>query len=356
MCEISIIIPVYNKRRYLKRTVKLLLEQTFCDYELILIDDGSTDGSGPLCDTLAEADPRVRTIHTKNQGVSAARNLGIRKAAGKYIGFIDGDDTVDKTFLEKLYAAIEKDAAGLAVCGYSEISGNSRIARSLETSDMGCELYDLIRYNVLCVLWNKLFVRKKIRHPFIENLSTAEDSLFCIQYYLDNHPKIAYVYEDLYGYQKRGDGLTGALQPQALYGIGKLYQYNMKLLALLPDVQMKRLAFHHICIVYFYGIYTFIFENICSYPKNNPKKKEALAIVADILQSERYQRCIRYILKYPLQDKRAEKMTKKQLLYILFSLFGRKREILFLARLKKSYYIHKGYMKWREKTGVIKWG
>ena len=352
MCEISIIIPVYNKRRYLKQTVKSLLGQTFCDYELILIDDGSTDGSGLLCDVLAEADPRVRTIHTKNQGVSAARNLGLRKAVGKYIGFIDGDDTVDKTFLEKLYDSIEKEAADLAVCSYYEFSGNNRIARCPEKSGTGCELYDIIRNDVLCVLWNKLFVRKKIRHPFIENLSTAEDSLFCIQYYLDNLPRITYVYEYLYGYQKRGDGLTGALQPQALYGIGKLYQYNMKLLALLPDVKMKRLAFHHICIVYFYGIYTFIFENICS----NPEKTEALPIMTDILRRERYQRCIRYILKYPLQDKRAEKITKKQTLYILFSLLGMKRAILFLARLKKCYYIHKGYIKKKKKTGVIKWG
>ena len=99
---ISVIVPVYNAGVYLEKCVNSILDQTFTDYELILVDDGSTDQSGALCDEFAQKDPRVLVIHQKNAGSSAARNAGIKASKGSFLSFVDSDDWVDPDFLEKL--------------------------------------------------------------------------------------------------------------------------------------------------------------------------------------------------------------------------------------------------------------
>ena len=101
--SISVIVPIYNSDKYLQRCIDSILSQDFEDFELLLIDDGSTDNSGDICDKYAEKDMRVRVFHKKNGGVSSARNLGIENAKGEWVVFIDSDDWVDITMLEKLY-------------------------------------------------------------------------------------------------------------------------------------------------------------------------------------------------------------------------------------------------------------
>ncbi|MDV4357675.1 glycosyltransferase, partial [Enterococcus faecium] len=96
MCRISIIVPVYNVEKYLKKCVDSILGQTFTDFELLLIDDGSTDNSGSICDELAKTDNRIKVIHKENGGLSDARNIGIEVAKGDFIGFIDSDDYIDE--------------------------------------------------------------------------------------------------------------------------------------------------------------------------------------------------------------------------------------------------------------------
>jgi len=97
--EISIIIPVYNSEKYLKECIDSILSQTFLDFELVLVNDGSTDSSGKICDEYALKDSRVRVFHKENGGVSAARNTGIKAAKGKYVTFVDADDKVKPSFL-----------------------------------------------------------------------------------------------------------------------------------------------------------------------------------------------------------------------------------------------------------------
>lgn len=106
--KISIVIPVYNVESYLDKCVKSVLEQTYTDFELFLIDDGSIDRSGEICEKYAQEDKRVRVIHQKNQGVSVARNVGIDLAEGRYITFLDSDDFVSKYYLELLYQTAKK--------------------------------------------------------------------------------------------------------------------------------------------------------------------------------------------------------------------------------------------------------
>lgn len=115
---ISIVVPVYNVEKYLRKCTESIINQTYKNTEIILVDDGSTDGSGALCDQLATEDSRIRVIHKKNGGLSDARNAGIDVAQGKYIGFIDSDDYIDSDMYEVMYEeAIETDS-DIVCCGY----------------------------------------------------------------------------------------------------------------------------------------------------------------------------------------------------------------------------------------------
>lgn len=118
---ISIIVPVYNIEEYLPRCVKTLRGQTYPRIEILLVDDGSTDGTGALCDRLAEEDARIRVFHKQNGGSSSARNLGIAAAKGEYLGFVDSDDYVEPDMYEKLYAAIKQYHVSAAQTGRDEI-------------------------------------------------------------------------------------------------------------------------------------------------------------------------------------------------------------------------------------------
>ena len=106
MEKISIIVPVYNIEEYIEKCVKSITKQTYKNLEIILVDDGSTDSAGKICDKLAEKDERIKVIHKKNGGLSSARNAGMKKATGDYICFIDGDDYISKDYCELMYNAL----------------------------------------------------------------------------------------------------------------------------------------------------------------------------------------------------------------------------------------------------------
>lgn len=116
--QISIIIPIYNVERYLHQCIDSILAQTFTDYELLLIDDGSTDGCPAICDEYTEKDNRIRVFHKKNNGITSARNCGIDNANGEWIMHIDSDDWVEPTYVEELYNAAINNKADIAICGF----------------------------------------------------------------------------------------------------------------------------------------------------------------------------------------------------------------------------------------------
>lgn len=125
---LSIIMPVYNMERYLAQSVDSVLAQKFRDWELILIDDGSTDASPEMCDRYASLDNRVKVIHQKNSGQGSARNNGLRVACGRYIGFVDSDDWIDPDMFGLMVEALEREHADMALCGYYlDFIGRSKI-------------------------------------------------------------------------------------------------------------------------------------------------------------------------------------------------------------------------------------
>ena len=125
MPKISIVVPVYKAESFLHVCVNSILAQTYTDFELILVDDGSPDDSGVLCDEFASSDDRIRVLHKKNGGVSSARNLGMSVASGEWLCFIDSDDFVDQTYLEDFLKLPKSD---LLIQGYVTEKNNTRIA------------------------------------------------------------------------------------------------------------------------------------------------------------------------------------------------------------------------------------
>lgn len=118
---LSVVIAVYNKEQYLEETLKSVVNQTFTDSEIILVDDGSTDSSPAICEQFANTYPRVKVIHQKNAGASAARNRGIREAVGKFLVIVDADDKIEPCMHEELVRAVQKHQCDLA-CSFFRIS------------------------------------------------------------------------------------------------------------------------------------------------------------------------------------------------------------------------------------------
>jgi glycosyltransferase involved in cell wall biosynthesis len=185
MPELSIIVPVYKVEKYLPKCIESILAQTFTDFELILIDDGSPDRCGKICDEYAAEDSRIVVIHQKNQGVSAARNAGLDIAKGSYIGFVDSDDWIAPEMYQILYSTITAKHCDLVVCGSIQRSEDGAFLVRDFQSEGSYTREQLLKamYSVPNplggVLWNKLFraeIVGKLR--FREDLRNCEDGLF----------------------------------------------------------------------------------------------------------------------------------------------------------------------------------
>lgn len=218
--EISVIVPVYNVKSYLPACVESILNQTYGDFECILVDDGSTDGSGVLCDRLAEKDSRIRVIHRENGGLSAARNSGLDIAAGEYVSFIDSDDLIGPHFLEELYSGIRDTGAQIAACGYllfpdGEATGEERCTGKTEVWSRDQALSELAqsgmerRAEFVTIMCNKLFRRELFSLLRFPEGKLHEDE-FLIHHLLIQADTFCRCDADLYFYRQRNSSITSA--------------------------------------------------------------------------------------------------------------------------------------------------
>lgn len=202
---ISIIVPVYNISKYLPRCIDSILGQTFTDFELLLIDDGSKDNSGKICDEYAVKDSRVRVFHKKNGGVSSARNLGLENAKGDYVMFVDSDDYMLPTMCELMLQTIENKNADLVVCGTTETGGGfwrPRFDEDFSKEQLKERFISLLHTELLSPPWNKIYKKEKIGNlRFREEVSFGEDLLFNIQY-LDTCEKISFIKDAPFYHEK----------------------------------------------------------------------------------------------------------------------------------------------------------
>lgn len=212
---ISIIVPVYNVEEYLVACVHSLVNQTYQNIQIILVDDGSLDHSPELCDMLAREDDRISVIHQKNSGLSAARNVGIRMAKGLYIGFVDSDDSVLSTMYEKLYEAMAEKNADLVICDYQsvtpqgyEIEEYSPIKKEVLSAE---EAYSRILgddgYWHYVTAVNKLY-KRCIFDNLCFNEGRVHEDEFSIHHIFSKCNKIVTIPDKLYIYLRREHSIT----------------------------------------------------------------------------------------------------------------------------------------------------
>ena len=214
---VSVVIPAYNVTKTLQRLLDCLLNQTWQNLQIILVDDGSEDGTVLMAREAAEKDPRLTVVTQGNLGISYARNAGLALCEGKYIRFIDADDTLPLDSIERMVRRAEKDGSELVIGGYDQYFGERRSFHNLAGREDTVPCDDMMRH--LCdhansyfygVLWNKLFLREiaeKQNCRFQENLTWGEDFAFVMDY-LAGVSRVSFMKDSLYDYRRSANSTS----------------------------------------------------------------------------------------------------------------------------------------------------
>lgn len=236
MNKVTIIVPVYNVEKYLKEAVDSAIKQTYKNIEIILIDDGSTDSSGKMCDDLAKEDERIKVIHQKNRGLSGARNTGLENATGKYIMFLDSDDTFDKNACKNLLDYIEETNADYIIGNYINMDENGTLwdnpvfDKKYRKFKLSINDYNKSFYIMNSGVWNKIFRKSfldKINIRFEEGLP-AEDAIFTTSCFIQSK-NVYYLPKIVYNYRLRqSDSISSNCTKDYFLGINTAYRiiYN----------------------------------------------------------------------------------------------------------------------------------
>lgn len=210
--KVTVIMPIYNVAKYLEKCISSVLKQTYNNFELFLVDDGSKDESPSIVDKFAEMDKRIVPIHQKNSGVDAARNVGLEKGTGKYVTFIDSDDWYDEKYLEKMVFTAEKYDCELVVCGFEPVGvDNPPKVKIISpgTVDRSEAMKHLLGYNSFNgYVWNKLFLMNTIRNNnirFEDGYWACDDVLFAGNY-IFYCKKVHVITDKLYYYRQNNTG------------------------------------------------------------------------------------------------------------------------------------------------------
>ena len=221
--RISVIIPVYNAEKYLRRCIDSVLAQTVQDFELILVNDGSTDKSELICNFYAKENQKIRVIFQENKGPSAARNTGIRNARGKYLVFVDADDWVENNYLEVLLEYMTE--GGVSACRIEkQLRGQEKIIEYTK-EEAQCSVLSVfgMRGVSVCKLYDAALI-KKLEIYYDESVSICEDTLFIIHYLSKTYGKIYYLPFAPYHYIKTKEGITNSRY-------NKSYKFHMRALS-----------------------------------------------------------------------------------------------------------------------------
>lgn len=300
--EVSIIVPVYNVENYLAKCIDSLLNQTFDNYEIILVDDGSTDKSGEICDSFKMKSNKIRVIHQKNAKVSAARNAGLRIAEGKFILFCDGDDWVDENYIECLVTPVLSGETELSVSGMKRCKNREGVDCSITNPSNGTpmrvsinDFYELKKYNVLHYPVNKCFLMSIIKENnliFDKNLKNCEDLCFVLSYIRCIKKDFIIVPESPYYYYLSGNSATNTYYDDLFTGLRQRFfnefEMTFKKHNIDDDKALKEL-------------YTDYFLSFIECINNTFDKRNKLSIIKKlivnhrIVVSDEYKRCYKNV-------------------------------------------------------------
>lgn len=315
--DISVIVPVYNIEKYLPKCIDSIINQTYKTIEILLIDDGSTDESGKICDEYALKDNRIRVIHKENQGLSATRNIGIKESTCDYIVFIDSDDYINEDYLETLYNCIKETDSDVASVTYKVVRTDGTIAldASHETGLKENETITFEGINIIKELlsqkiiknfvWNKIY-KKSIICDFEIGVNYEDIAFACKVFSKTN--KIAYINKSCYNYLKRNDSITATITESNLNDFGKAIEDRYTL------IKKKYKELHN------YNMYAFLestlalsIKNVITERKFKSIEKRVLKFINIILNHIKdneesffkllndYQKLCIYLMKYNIE-------------------------------------------------------
>lgn len=233
MAKVSVIVPIYNVEKYLETCVRSLLSQTLSDIEIILVDDGSPDNCGKMCDDFAKGDPRIKVIHKENGGLSEARNAGIMVATSQYIGFVDSDDYVAIDMYETLYSNVTRFDADVSICGLydcyrtkkiPQFAGNEHLILDNEEA-LGLAL-EGVKFSVNAV--NKLYKKELFDEIKFPKGKLSEDA-FTIPLVLARARTVVFDSRPKYFYVHRGDSITTSVFKLQDFNVVEAYEKNLQL-------------------------------------------------------------------------------------------------------------------------------
>ncbi len=298
--KVSVVIPVYNGMKYLDECVASVTRQTLGGIEIIIVDDGSTDGSGEAADRYAVMDSRIKVIHQKNSGVSAARNAALAVAAGEYIGFVDSDDVAAPEMFERQYEAAKRYDADIVTSGYRSFSdeGSSGMNKPpfAPGKPVGKEEIKRLAAGMhsagsFLFIWRSIFSRTLIEYNgirFDTGLAIGEDTLFCMVCYLNAQKAVA-VEEAFYGYRIHGgSAMHKKYKPQLAASLAAQYEKKAVLCRrYFPELADSFFidAARHTATVFWY---TLIYNLYGNDTKNKRKQLKHIA------ETEMFRDCFRY--------------------------------------------------------------
>lgn len=247
---ISVIVPIYNVQKYLSKCIDSIINQIYNNIEIILIDDGSTDECGKICEQYAKKDKRIKVFHENNKGVSAARNKGIQNSTGNYIMFVDADDFIDLDMIKKLYIAIKEENADIVICGTKDVDERGNIiSKSKENEKVILTNIEALKYmlneepyNSVC--WGKIY-RKELfnKYKFNTNIKIAEDLEILYKIFFDSN-KIVYLPDRMYNWLVRYNSVTKEKfnddWKKEIYICEEIIQFTKKNCKQIEDYAIKR--------------------------------------------------------------------------------------------------------------------
>ena len=230
--KISVIVPIYNVSEYLERCVESIMTQSFRDIEIILVNDGSTDNSGEICDSLSTIDNRIRVIHKQNGGLSDARNVGCKAATGDFVAFIDSDDFIDSEMLSKLYSLVVEHNAQVAVCGICDCYKDRKVPQCKDQVSFVTDGVNALKITLEGNLMPGSVCSKLIRADIAKKLSfrvgkTYEDAFYTPDLFL-SVSTVAVTTECLYNYWHRSDSITTRPFSNKAMHVIEAYEYTFE--------------------------------------------------------------------------------------------------------------------------------
>lgn len=327
--KLSVIVPVYNVAKYLNEGVTCLVDQTYKNIEIILVDDGSPDNCPQICDDWAKKDARIKVVHKENGGVSSARNLGLEMVTGDYITFFDPDDVIVDTMYEKLINAMQQEKSDIAMCKMTEVyetngveyNKNEVNLNKLKTEKIFPYLLEIgQKYknneiqteNIMGSVCRAVYTAKVIQGLKFENIKVYEDEVFLIDVFKTN-PKVSIVDEFLYKYRQHKLSAIHQFDKEKIKNRIKGYE--------LLCVKIKTLVSDNVFSAYMFYIYASILDELI---KNGQRSK-----IKEVLSQEFMQG-----LNTKQNYKMAQKNTKYKKIKVAYWLLHYKFYVLYALILK----------------------